>query len=124
MPRLHLKYVRDEDDNFVIFNKTNHAVAHSDFKFSFGKIKSAGFMGTNRISGRIMCDGRSESLNKDSLPIDDSEFFSRYFKHAKPCFIFSNSTVVFASNMPIETFEKFNVEMVTNHANIMVISTL
>lgn len=37
MPRMNLKYVRDDKDNFVIFNKNNHSVYHRDFKKIHGK---------------------------------------------------------------------------------------
>ena len=124
MPNLYLKYVRDNDDNFVVFNKMNHSVAHVDFKPFMGNIKSAGFLGINRISGKVVCGGRSESLNIDSIPDDDSQFFTDYFSHKKLCYIFGNSVLVFASNHPIDEFDRFDVEMVSNCGNLTDIAFL
>jgi len=124
MPGLHLKYVRYEDDNFVIFNKTNHALAHSDFKFSMGNIKTACFLGINRIRKKVVCGGRSESLNVDSIPDDDSEFFTNYFKNKNICYILGNSGLVFASNLTIDDFGHFDIEMVSNCVNLTDIAFL
>ena len=119
MPNLYLKYVRDEDDNFVIFNKNNHSVAHKDFKPFMGNLKSAGFLGINRINGKVVCGGRSESLNVDSIPENDTEFFTNFFKSDSNCYILGNSYVIFASNKPIDEFEGFHkIELMSDEASI------
>lgn len=118
MPANNLKYVLDENSNFVIFPKHNHAVAHVDFKRYLGKIKSAGFMTVNRINGRVSCGGRSDSLNVDSIPDTDSHFFTDFFRHKNICYIHGCSLVVFATNMYESNFSVWNVENVTNCANL------
>ena len=124
MPNLYLKYVRDKDDNFVIFNKMNHSVAHVDFKPFMGNIKTAGFLGINRISGKVLCGGRSESLNIDSIPDDDSQFFTDFFRHKKLCHILGNSGLVFATNLTIDDFGHFDLEMISNCGNLTDITCL
>lgn len=117
MPQLNLKYVLDIDNNFVIFSKTDHQYAHADFKPYLREIKSAGFMGINRINNRVVCNGRSNTLDVDSMPVDDSEFFSNFFKNKEICYIHGGASVVFATNLPVETFNRMDVEMCTNVAN-------
>lgn len=88
-----------------------------------GNIKSAGFMGINRIKQRVVCNGRSDSLNVDSL-LEDSDFFTNYFNQSLECNVYGNSTVVFASNMPIESFEQFNVELGDSDVNLSLLTYL
>lgn len=117
MPQLNLKYVIDVEDNFVIFSKSNSQYVHADFKPYLGEVKSAGFMGINRINNRVVCNGRSNTLDVDSIPLNDSYFFSNFFKNKEQCFIHGGSSLVFATNLPVDTFHRMDVEMVTNVAN-------
>lgn len=117
----HLKYVIDDDNKFVIFHKVNNTM-HSDFKVFLGKIKSAGFLHFNRINGKFVCKGRSESLNVDSNPVSDSAFFTDFFRNKETCYIMGGIDepfkLVFATNLSLDEFDGWDMDYVTNCANL------
>jgi hypothetical protein len=107
-----LKYIIDSNNNFVLFNRQSITM-HSDMKpFFDGKIVGAGFCRING-GGRVVCTGRSETLNIDSRPKEDSDIITNYFKE-NHCKIVAGEgspfDIVFATNIKgIEDYWCFSV---------------
>lgn len=69
-----MKYVMIDENFPVIFHNT---VVHRDMRYA-GRITSAGFCQQD-AEGTWFCYGRSESLNMDSHPEQDSKIINNFF---------------------------------------------
>lgn len=120
-----LKYIIDSNNNFVLFNRQSET-SHVDMKpFFEGKIVGAGFCRVHG-GGRIVCQGRSETLNIDSRT-EDGEILTEYFAKEKVCNSFVGNyypfKTVFATNIKgffdNSSFEFIENDMDTNLLRII-----
>lgn len=111
-----MKYVIDEDHNFIIFNQIGNTFSHRDVGMFLGNIKSAGFIHIDVFTHTIKCSGRSDTLNIDSDE-NDSHIFMTILTD-RIYHIHGSEYIVFASNLPNHHFNSLNTETAVENATI------